>query len=551
MRKFFAVLLTVAIFLTACASTQPTQVGEISSSESASDSASDSAVSSQADSAADEGSSSVQSSQLSESGAVSPQPAESAAQSGTQAPQAVPLSWWQAGLARDKMVLIIDEMGPSLENRFADFTVYDDKRKLSRAAWNDFSALDEENPDRAYDVSLILNSARESNNIGARILPDNFFELVAVDDTKYTGEFFEKGIKLTRSLPSQDKGDSVLLALNADDYAKLQANVANTLDSDYGYKVAWLSMMRRSRMVSATITSSDGKAINTLDFTKPLTSEDKNYLFQRNFYDDVNPRVREGFKVVAEKSLPNAAVVEIKFNNGLVFKIFYTEKNVLVTASDVEASLLYDYQRESTYTDVINAYAEGNKGLIMPGYKPVIYLYPKTPTDCTVTVDDVKFTYTFPTYDNGWRVTAYPDGRLVNKADGAEHYYLFWEGNMRVVWDFSKGFVVKGAETEQFLREKLAFMGLTPREYNDFITYWVPRVQDAPYNLITFAGERYEAAAPLTVTPKPDSVLRVFMVYKALDAPVEIPEQTLKPFERKGFTVVEWGGTNADLKMAD
>lgn len=548
MRKLLSVLLTVAIFLTACANTQPTQGGEVPSSESASASA----ESSQTDSAtADEGRSSEQPAQLSESGAASSQPSESAAQSGAQVPQAAPLTWWQAGLAKDKMVLLTEDMMPGPENRYADFIVYDDKRKLSRAAWNDFSALDEESEDRAYDVSLILNSAQESDNIGARILPDNFFELVAVDDTKYTGEFFEKGIKLTRSLPSQDKGDSVLLALDANDYAKLQANVANALVSDYGYKVAWLSMMRRSRMVSATITSSDGRSVNTLDFTKPLTSEDKNYMFNRFFYDDVNPRVREGFKVVAEKSLPNAAVVEIKFNNGLVFKIYYTDKNVLVTASDVEASLLYHYDHESTHTDVINAFAEGNRGVITPGYKPVIYLYPKAPTNCTVTVDSVKFTYTFPAYDNGWRVTAYPDGRLVNKADGTEHYYLFWEGNMRAVWDFSKGFVVKGAETEQFLREKLAYMGLTPREYNDFITFWVPRMQDAPYNLITFVGERYEAAAPLTVTPKPDSVLRVFMVYKALDAPVDIPAQTLKPFERKGFAVIEWGGTNADLKMAD
>ncbi len=545
MRKILAVLLIVAIFLTACANTQPTQGGEISSSKSASASV---AELSQVVSEASESASSALS-QPTQSKAS--QPSESAAQPGAQVPQAAPLTWWQAGLAKDKMVLLAEDMMPGPENRYADFIVYDDKRKLSRAAWNDFSALDEESEDRAYDVSLILNSARESDNIGARILPDNFFELVAVDDTKYTGEFYEKGIKLTRSLPSQDKGDSVLLALDANDYTKLKANVADALDSDYGYKVAWLSMMRRSRMVSATITSSDGKAVNTLDFTKPLTSEDKNYMFNRYFYDDVNPRVGEGFKVVAEKSLPNAAVVEVKFNNGLVFKIYYTDKNVLVTASDVEASLLYHYQHESTYTDVINAFAEGNRGFITPGYKPVIYLYPKTPTDCTVTVDSVKFTYTFPSYDNGWRVTAYPDGRLVNKADGTEHYYLLWEGNMRAVWDFSKGFVVKGAETEQFLREKLAYMGLTPREYNDFITYWVPRMQDAPYNLITFAGERYEAAAPLTVTPKPDSILRVFMVYKAIDAPVEIPEPTLKPFERKGFAVIEWGGTNADLKMAD
>ena len=51
--------------------------------------------------------------------------------------------------------------------------------------------------------------------------------------------------------------------------------------------------------------------------------------------------------------------------------------------------------------------------------------------------------------------------------------------------------------------------------------------------------------APLTVTPKPDSVVRVHMVYLPLEQPIEIPEQELTPMERTGFTVVEWGGTDA------
>ena len=32
------------------------------------------------------------------------------------------------------------------------------------------------------------------------------------------------------------------------------------------------------------------------------------------------------------------------------------------------------------------------------------------------------------------------------------------------------------------------------------------------------------------------------MAFKALDKYIEVPEQDLKTFERKGFTVVEWGG---------
>ncbi len=109
--------------------------------------------------------------------------------------------------------------------------------------------------------------------------------------------------------------------------------------------------------------------------------------------------------------------------------------------------------------------------------------------------------------------------------------------------NYTKGFVVKGENTEEFLQEKLEYMGLTPREYNEFIVYWLPIMQENKYNLITFAGEDYENIAELNITPKPDSILRVMMLFKSLDKPIEIEEQEVKSFERKGFTVIEWGGT--------
>lgn len=86
-------------------------------------------------------------------------------------------------------------------------------------------------------------------------------------------------------------------------------------------------------------------------------------------------------------------------------------------------------------------------------------------------------------------------------------------------------------------------MGLSPKEYNEFIVYWYPLMQNNPYNLIHFAGEQYTQTAPLTITPTPDAMLRVFMVYKPLQEEVVIKEQPLQSFERKGFTVIEWGGT--------
>ena len=140
-------------------------------------------------------------------------------------------------------------------------------------------------------------------------------------------------------------------------------------------------------------------------------------------------------------------------------------------------------------------------------------------------------------------MVAEPDGTLTDPADGQEYSYLFWEGVSDTAYDLSKGFVVRGEDTAAFLQEKLALLGLEPREYTEFITYWLPRMQENPYNLITFQTDAYTDSAVLHITPEPDSILRVFMAYQALKEPVEIEKPALEGFERVGFTVVEWGGT--------
>ena len=50
----------------------------------------------------------------------------------------------------------------------------------------------------------------------------------------------------------------------------------------------------------------------------------------------------------------------------------------------------------------------------------------------------------------------------------------------------------------------------------------------------------------MNIEPKPDSVLRVFLSIKKLDYLVNVEEQKLERFERKGFSVVEWGGTDIE-----
>ncbi len=179
--------------------------------------------------------------------------------------------------------------------------------------------------------------------------------------------------------------------------------------------------------------------------------------------------------------------------------------------------------------------------------KPVIYLYPEQETDVHVELEltEAELSTTYPKYNNGWDVTAYPDGKIVNKADGTHHRYLFWDAvNCRTRFDISKGFCVAGSDTESFLKGKLTYMGLTEDEMNEFIVYWLPLMEHNKYNLITFQSDAYTDSAKLNISPTPDSILRIFMVYVPLDDAIDIEPQQLSTFERTGFTVVEWGGSN-------
>lgn len=179
--------------------------------------------------------------------------------------------------------------------------------------------------------------------------------------------------------------------------------------------------------------------------------------------------------------------------------------------------------------------------------KPVIYLYPQREMMVRVQVKPPDgFAFTYPDYGNGWQVTAFPGGKLINHADNQEYTYLYWEGldDRDDVYDLSQGFVVAGEDTALFLQEKLALIGLLPKEYNEMIVYWLPKMQSHPYNLIHFATEEeYANRVPMDISPPPDSVLRVFMVYKPLIGRVEVQPQELTTFNRSGFTVVEWGGS--------
>lgn len=177
--------------------------------------------------------------------------------------------------------------------------------------------------------------------------------------------------------------------------------------------------------------------------------------------------------------------------------------------------------------------------------KPVIYLYPEKETEVTVNLDyNGKLTCTYPAYNNGWAVTASPNGTLTDK-NGQTYNYLYWEGESNARYDLSKGFCVKGEDTAEFLEQALSDLGLNRREANEFIVYWLPLMEKNPYNIISFQTDVYTNSARLNINPQPDTLIRVFMAWQSSDKFVDLPAQDLSAPERIGFTVVEWGGTQS------
>lgn len=181
--------------------------------------------------------------------------------------------------------------------------------------------------------------------------------------------------------------------------------------------------------------------------------------------------------------------------------------------------------------------------------KPVIYLYPLETEHLTVKVHpNGGFLHTIPEYGNdGWHVEAHPDGTIIDSRTGESYPYLYWSGiGVNYPDHKGEGWMVKKEEVATFLDETLPKLGLRGKEIDDFKEYWVTKLSETPYYQISFLTKNeFDTLAPLSVEPKrPNTVIRVFMTAKGYDAPQRLRQIVLPELpERKGFTLVEWGGS--------
>ncbi|KZV86605.1 ubiquitin-domain-containing protein [Exidia glandulosa HHB12029] len=191
----------------------------------------------------------------------------------------------------------------------------------------------------------------------------------------------------------------------------------------------------------------------------------------------------------------------------------------------------------------------------MRGGKPVIYLFAPSSISASVSLclaPEWSFSCVYPAVDivpsaggKGqavkWDVDVTgPDGLLVNKQTGDEEAYLFWEAlsnpsavdtppasptlstafnPARPVINPQNSVVLAVTDVPAYLQMVLKTLCLHVEARTSFITYWLPHIQAHKYIALRFLPQdEYEHAAPLDVTPTPDVVTRVFMLFRGLSA---------------------------------
>jgi hypothetical protein len=182
--------------------------------------------------------------------------------------------------------------------------------------------------------------------------------------------------------------------------------------------------------------------------------------------------------------------------------------------------------------------------------KPVIYVYPEEKMDVQIKLDvNGKLGFTWPVYHESWNFTASPEGII--SMDNKEYNYLFWESEMpEYALDKmdNTGFLVATDTLLSFLENSLDQMGFNSKESADFITFWYPLMMGNEKNHIQFLfNESCDTYAQLNITPQPDQIYRVGMIWKNATTDF-IPEPQIIPvINREGFTVIEWGGMESEL----
>lgn len=384
-----------------------------------------------------------------------------------------------------------------------------------------------------------------ASELRVNVTPTN----VLAENVTYSYQFYDKGVGVT-AYTGDGAGVTQYFSCDPTAIGSLTAQMQKFYDSQQK-SATWLAIINPARVESLHVGRKGKEPGEPYGEAFPLTNWNSAAII-----DLLRTLPVEGAAETNRLWTRPDVEYRLGFTNALTYRVQVQGNQLRVWASDMPQVLQFTVPQKEvdellTETDNRITYEKENIEKPNPETaKPVIYLYPEQETKVNVQLSfNGTLTSTYPTLPSeGWTVTAQPDGTLTDE-EGRSYRYLFWEGVADVDWKQDSGFLVKAEDAREFLEESLTQLGLNELEQNDFITYWLPKLEKNGESFVTFAAEQYTDNAILTVTPQPDSVLRVEMLISKVDdsnraAFQKLLEQELPRFEREGFVLVEWGGTD-------
>lgn len=281
--------------------------------------------------------------------------------------------------------------------------------------------------------------------------------------------------------------------------------------------------------------------------------------------DTIDPAVDKGkckisgVALYEDKVVPNALVysqhtrgVRTNENGEFVIVLDTADQYLTIDMGEKKQGYIENYKFKGGHAIKCEVYIR-DWDMMMIVDKPVIYLYSDDDLEARVQLKtDLELTFTYPMLeDDSWSVNVTSNGLGSN--NGRVYPYLFWEAKTEVL-DYQRnddalvGELILKDTVISYLESKLSNFGLNSTEQTDFITYWGPKMSNYEYVITQFnLDEVVEEMAALDVSPIPESKRRVFMLFTGFDykpsIELENPASNLKSFNRTGFTLLEWGGT--------
>lgn len=149
-----------------------------------------------------------------------------------------------------------------------------------------------------------------------------------------------------------------------------------------------------------------------------------------------------------------------------------------------------------------------------------------------------------PYYDPavGWSVIAENDGTLWDDS-GESYEYLFYESvTERDMFNTEEGFYISADRRSEDFRTILSEYGFNQAEVDDFVEFWDEKLEKGKeYLMYPQYTATVDSAMPITITPAPDNICRIWFVFEEYKQQ-DYKEEQIIPFARDGYSVVEWGG---------